>query len=75
MCTEVLVSRDKAGFLKCDDCSRRFLTHTGFEIHLSDECKKDSETKVDQLQQSPTNKAEMTSQQNSRIEDKLGFGK
>ena len=74
MCREVLISRDKAGFLKCQDCSRRFLTHTGFEIHLNDECKKDSETKVDQLQQSPTNKAEITFQQNSRIEENCPLG-
>ena len=27
------IARDKDGFLKCEDCQRRFLTKIGFENH------------------------------------------
>ena len=39
MATEFELSHDKAVFLKCECCPRRFVTETGFENHLSNEQK------------------------------------
>ena len=47
-------SRDKDGFLKCQECPRRFLTKVGFENHSNNQHNQEIETKLDQLSQSPT---------------------
>ena len=39
------IARDKDGFLKCEDCQRRFLTKIGFENHSYKHHKKEAETK------------------------------
>ena len=39
------IARDKDGFLKCEDCQRRFLTKIGFENHSYNQHKKEAETK------------------------------
>ena len=49
MSAESEFTRDKDGFLKCQDCPRRFLTETGFENHSSNQHEK--EIKPDQNQQ------------------------
>ena len=48
MSTKVDVSLDKNGFLKCQECPRRFLTKTGFENHSSNQ-HEDNETNGAQL--------------------------
>ena len=64
MSTKVDVSLDKNGFLKCQECPRRFLTKTGFENHSSNQ-HEDNETNGAQLEQSPTTKDEIVFQQNT----------
>ena len=49
MSAESEFTRDKDGFLKCQDCPRRFLTETGFENHSTNQHEK--EIKPDQNQQ------------------------
>ena len=70
MSAQVNASREKDGFLKCKDCPRRFLTKTGFENHSCNLHKEDSDTKLDQIQESPTTKGESTFQPNTRLDKK-----
>ena len=41
---EFEIARDKGGFLKCEDCQRRFITKIGFENHSCNQHKKEAET-------------------------------
>ena len=52
------IARDKDGFLKCEDCQRRFLTKIGFENHSYNQHKKEAETKPNEHQQPQTKKDE-----------------
>ena len=44
---------DQAGFLKCKECPRRFLTKLAFENHSSTQHNQEIETKLEQLPQPP----------------------
>ena len=60
---EVSNSRDKDGFLKCNECPRRFLTKVVFEKHSSNQHKTNSETKVDEPAESAAIKDEISLQE------------
>ena len=48
--TELKLYRDiKNGFLKCQNCPRRFITKIGFQNHSTNEHKNDEETQLDKL--------------------------
>ena len=55
---EFEIARDKDGFLKCEDCQRRFQTKMGFKIHSYNQHKKEAETKPFEHQQLVTIKDE-----------------
>ena len=48
------IDRDKEGFLKCEDCQRRFLTKFGFKIHSYNQHKKVADTQPNEHQQLQT---------------------
>ena len=75
MCTEIEVSSEKDGFMKCKECPIRFLTKIGLKVHSRIEHKKDKETKLDQLQDSPTFENEIAFDENAEIEEKCPFCK
>ena len=62
---EVSDSRDKDGFLKCNECPRRFLTKVVFEKHSSNQHKTNSETKVDEPAESAAIKDEISLQEDT----------
>ena len=56
------IFREKDGFLKCQNCSRRFLTKIGFQNHSLNEENNDSETQLDQLPRTTNKKDETASE-------------
>ena len=69
---EVLNSRDKDGLLKCNECPRKFLTKIVFENHSRNQHEKNSETKVDEPQESIAIKDEIAFQEDA-FESKIGL--
>ena len=65
---------DKDGFLKCKDCPRWFFTEIMFENHLTNEHKKERETKLNQNQQSQTKKYEISFPKNTQSEEDFSLG-
>ena len=55
---EFVIARDKDGFLKCEDCQRRFLTNIGFENHSYNQHKIKAEAKPNEHQQPQTKKGD-----------------
>ena len=53
---EFEIARDKDGFLKCEDCQRRFQTKFGFKIHSCNQHKKEADTQPNEHQQLQTKK-------------------
>ena len=80
MSKESVITCYENGYLNCEDCPRKFITKCGLQIHISKEHIKDSEIKVEQLQDSsPTNKDEIPLPENDRFKEKcllcsLSFG-
>ena len=56
------IFREKDGFLKCQNCSRRFLTQIGFQNHSHNENNNYVETQLDQLPRTTNKKDENASQ-------------
>ena len=46
-------SRDKDGFLKCEECPQRFFSKLAFEKHSSTQHNQEIETKLEQLPRLP----------------------
>ena len=72
MSAESELIRDKDGFLNCKDCPRSFLTELMFENHLSNQHKKNMETKLNQNQHSQTIKDQSYFPNNSQSKEALG---
>ena len=49
------IARDKEGFLKCEDCQRRFLTKIVFRIHSNNQHKREAETQPNEHQKPQIN--------------------
>ena len=75
MCTEIEVSSEKDNLMKCKDCPSIFSTNFGLKVHSRNQHKNNKETKLDQLQNSPTNENEIVFDENSEIEEKCPFCK
>ena len=71
MSAESELIRDKDGFLNCKDCPRSFLTELMFENHLSNQHKKNMETKLNQNQHSQTIKDQSYFPNNSQSKEAL----
>ena len=64
--TELKLYRDNNGFLKCQNCPRRFLTKIGLQNHSTNEHKNDEETQLDKLLMN-TNKKDQSASQNKKL--------
>ena len=73
MAAVIELTRDKDGFLKCKDCPRRFLTELMFKNHLCNQHKKETETKLNQEQQSQTIKDESSFPKNKQSEEECSL--
>ena len=73
MAAEVKVFCDMEGFFKCEKCQKRFFAKIVLKIYSSNYHKKDSETKTDQIQQSPPNNSEIAFQQMLLSTEKCNF--
>ena len=65
-----IISRDIDGFFNCKGCQKKFFTKVGLKVHSCNEQKKNTFTKLDQLQQSPTKNDETDFQEKSGFEIK-----